>query len=224
MTFSIVARCEDTGMLGVAIASSSPAVAARCSFAKSKTGAVATQNITNPALGPYILSLIENGSTAEQAINALEQVDEHLQYRQVLLVDSTGNSAIHSGKKALGIWSDANNHNVACGGNLLANAEIPSTMVSAFNNSSGHLGERLLQTMEAGLQAGGEAGPVHSAGLKIVDDVSWPIVDLRCDWTESCPIGQLRNTWKVYQPQISDYIDRALNPHKAPGYGVPGDP
>ena len=54
MTFSIVARCAETGMFGMAISSSSPAVAARCAFAKAGVGAVATQNITNPALWAVI--------------------------------------------------------------------------------------------------------------------------------------------------------------------------
>jgi hypothetical protein len=38
-------------MFGVAIASSSPAVAARCAHARAGAGAVATQNITDPSLG-----------------------------------------------------------------------------------------------------------------------------------------------------------------------------
>ncbi|MEY5037786.1 MAG: hypothetical protein RL472_892, partial [Pseudomonadota bacterium] len=52
MTFSLVARCAETGMFGVAISSSSPAVAARCAYARAGVGAVASQNITDPRLGP----------------------------------------------------------------------------------------------------------------------------------------------------------------------------
>jgi uncharacterized Ntn-hydrolase superfamily protein len=77
--------------------------------------------------------------------------------------------------------------------------------------------------MRAGLAAGGEAGPVHSAGMKIVDKVSWPIVDLRCDWTETCPIEAVAAAWDVYKPQIDAYVQRALDPRAAPSYGVPGD-
>ncbi|MFD0934706.1 DUF1028 domain-containing protein, partial [Methylobacterium trifolii] len=51
MTFSIVARCASTGMFGVAVSSSSPAVAARCAHARAGIGAVASQNVTDPALG-----------------------------------------------------------------------------------------------------------------------------------------------------------------------------
>ena len=49
MTFSIVARCAETGMFGVAVSSSSPAVAARCAYAQAGVGAVASQNVTDPA-------------------------------------------------------------------------------------------------------------------------------------------------------------------------------
>jgi uncharacterized Ntn-hydrolase superfamily protein len=71
--------------------------------------------------------------------------------------------------------------------------------------------------------AGGEAGPVHSAALKVVGDLVWPIIDLRVDWAEEAPISRLQELWQAYQPQMQDYIDRALNPTVAPSYGVPGD-
>ena len=60
MTFSIVARCADTGMFGVAVSSSSPAVAARCAYARAGVGAVASQNVTDPRLGPQGLDLMAN--------------------------------------------------------------------------------------------------------------------------------------------------------------------
>ena len=53
--------------------------------------------------------------------------------------------------------------------------------------------------------------------------VSWPMIDLRCDWTEDCPITKLFEIWKVYKPQVDDYIQRAMDPIDAPSYGVPGD-
>ena len=73
------------------------------------------------------------------------------------------------------------------------------------------------------MNAGGEAGPLHSAGIQICDEVSWPVVDLRCDWTEECPIEAISNAWNIYKPQIQGYIQRALDPREAPSYGVPSD-
>jgi uncharacterized Ntn-hydrolase superfamily protein len=223
MTFSLVARCAETGMFGVAISSSSPAVAARCAYARAGVGAVASQNITDPTLGPLALDLMQAGATAAEAIARIKAESAFIDYRQVLVIDAAGGTAIHSGPNALGIWAEAQGRDVASGGNLLANSGVPQAIVAGFESSSGHLGDRLIAAMRAGVAAGGEAGPVHSAGLRLVDKVSWPVADLRCDWTEDCPIEVLASLWDIYKPQLAAYVQRALDPRAAPSYGVPGD-
>lgn len=223
MTFSISARCPRTGMMGIAISSSSPAVAARCAHARAGVGVVATQNITDPALGPKGLDLMARGLDAEQALAALLDGYETAPWRQIVLLDSQGRAAIHSGAHALGIYATAKGRDCAAAGNLLANTSVPERMVAAFEASEGHLGNRLLAAMQAGLLAGGEAGPVHSAGLYLVRNVSWPIADLRIDWAEEDPLGELAKLWAIYKPQLEDYVTRATNPVAAPSYGVPGD-
>jgi uncharacterized Ntn-hydrolase superfamily protein len=223
MTFSLVARCAETGMFGLAISSSSPAVAARCAYTRAGVGAVASQNITNPELGPLTLDLLQSGMSAEEAIaNAMRQ-EKYSDYRQVLAIDAQGNTAIYSGSNSLGIWTDAKGKDVISAGNLLANENIPQAIVGGFEGSNGHLGDRLIAALQAGLDAGGEAGEVHSAGMQICDKVSWPVVDLRCDWTEGCPIAEIAKAWDVYKPQIEAYVQRAIDPREAPSYGVPGD-
>jgi uncharacterized Ntn-hydrolase superfamily protein len=77
--------------------------------------------------------------------------------------------------------------------------------------------------MRAALEAGGEAGPIHSAGMKLVREVAWPVADLRVDWTEGDPVAELAALWKLYAPQLDAYVTRALDPRQAPSYGVPGD-
>ncbi|MFX0543492.1 DUF1028 domain-containing protein [Roseovarius sp. S4756] len=223
MTFSLVARCPDTGMFGVAISSSSPAVAARCSYARAGVGAVASQNVTDPSLGPLTLDLMESGLSAGDAVAQMRAQARFIHYRQVLAVDAKGGTAIHSGPNSLGIWTDACAENVASGGNLLANDAVPQAIVDGYLSASGHIGDRLISAMRAGLAAGGEAGPIHSAGMKIVDKVSWPLADLRCDWTTDCPIENIATAWNIYKPQMDAYIQRALDPREAPSYGVPGD-
>lgn len=223
MTFSLVARCAETGMFGVAISSSSPAVAARCSFARAGVGAVASQNVTDPSLGPLALDLMEQGMSAAEAVAEVQRRGRFIEYRQVLAVDKAGGTAIHSGPNSLGIWTQAEGQNVASGGNLLANDGVCQAIVDGFAAASGHLGDRLIAAMRAGLAAGGEAGPVHSAGMKIVDKVSWPVADLRCDWTGDCPVENIAAAWEIYKPQLDAYVQRALDPREAPSYGVPGD-
>ncbi len=222
MTFSLVARCPETGRFGIVISSSSPAVAARCAHVRAGVGAVATQNVTDPRLGPAALDLMDGGATAAGAVAALVRAMAHPDYRQLLAVDAAGGVAIHSGAKALGLWAEARGPGCAAGGNLLADAGVPAAMVAGFAAARGAFGDRLMAALRAGLAAGGEAGPVHSAGLMIADRQGWPWADLRIDWAED-PIGMLEAAWATYAPQADAYVTRALDPSAAPSYGVPGD-
>ena len=223
MTFSLVARCAETGMFGLAISSSSPAVAARCAYARAGVGAVASQNVTDPTLGPLALDLMQSGMGSAEAIEYIRAQGKFIEYRQVLAVDVEGATAIHSGPNSLGIWTQAQARDVASGGNMLANDRVPQAIVNGFLNSSGHLGDRLIAAMRAGLSAGGEAGPLHSAGMLMVDKLAWPVAELRCDWTDDCPIETVAAAWNVYKPQMDAYVQRAIDPRDAPSYGVPGD-
>ncbi|MGF9566177.1 DUF1028 domain-containing protein [Neorhizobium sp. JUb45] len=224
MTFSIVARCEQSGQFGVAISSSSPAVAARCAWARAGIGAVATQNVTNPALGPKMLDELAKGAGAADAVTTAQQSDDFPGYRQLLAVDIQGGTAIHSGPNALGIWTSATGSQCVAAGNLLANDGVPQAMIDTFKATTGTLGDRLIAALKAAVDAGGEAGPVRSAGLLIVDKESWPYAELRIDWLdEGCPIAAVARAWDVYKPQAADYVTRAVNPLAAPSYGVPGD-
>ena len=222
MTFSIVARCATSGQFGMAISSSSPAVAARCAHVRSGVGVVASQNITDPELGALTLDAMAKGLSSDQAIAAVLNNRSHTDYRQLLAVDKHGNVAIHSGAQVLGIWSEAKGVDCAAAGNLLANDQIAGVMVKCFEETKGQLADRLLAALEAAAKAGGEAGPVHSAGLKVADKLSWPFVDLRSDWSET-PIEDVRAAWEIYKPQAGAYVQRAINPTQAPSYGVPGD-
>ena len=225
MTFSIVGRCAETGQLGIAISSSSISVGARCPWVRAGVGAVATQNVTLPALGPRILDLLEDDGKLDPsaALGRALDADGWSQYRQVTVIDGQGRTALFTGKEALGLHHAVAGEQCVAAGNMLAGVQVIEAMVRAFEKTPGLLAERLLSSMRAAIAAGGEAGPVHSAALKVMGDVIWPIVDLRVDWEETDPIGQLDALWQAYRPQMQDYLTRALNPTVAPSYGVPGD-
>lgn len=223
MTLSIVARSPDARLFGIAIASSSPAVAARCAHARAGAGAVASQNITDPALGPRILEQLARGADARGALAAALETTPFGAYRQLLAIGAAGPPAVHSGANALGIVGAALGADAAAAGNLLARADVPAAMVEAFHACGGPLGLRLVEALRAGAERGGEAGPLHSAGLIVVREVSWPIVDLRVDWSDG-PVLELRALWDLFAPQIEDYVIRATDPGRAPTFGVPGDP
>lgn len=225
MTFSILGRCERTGMLGVAITTSSICVASRCPWARAGVGAVATQNITDPSLGNRGLDLLAAGHSAPDALRRLLESARHPEYRQVIVIDRDGATAHHSGAKTLGTHAVAPGAHCIAAGNILANADVPEAMAREFTASPNrHLAERLLLALEAGLVAGGEVGPVKSAGILVVHEQPWPLVDLRVDWNDDAPVGRLRELWELYEPQMQSYVTRALDPASAPAYGVPGDP
>jgi uncharacterized Ntn-hydrolase superfamily protein len=186
-------------------------------------GAVSSQNITDPRLGPALLDALEGGLSAQDALDSISAVATHPEFRQLTVVDATGAAAVFSGAKSLGINAEVTANNVAAAGNMLANDGVIHAMVNSFtSNADKELADRLIGALEAGVAAGGEAGPVHSAAVLVATQVAWPTTNLRVDWDEN-PIVKLREIYKVWAPQADDYVTRALNPNSAPSYGVPGD-
>ena len=225
MTFSLVGRCGRTGMFGAIVSSSSPAVAARCVHVRAGVGAACTQNITDPRLGPALLDELAGGASADEAMARVTIGTPMIEFRQLTVVDGEGRSAVFSGDRVLGSTHTSNGQDVAAAGNLLATPDVIEAMVVGFcERPEQHLGDRLIAALQAGMAEGGEAGPVNSAGLLIAGEVPWPIADLRVDWSESDnPVGELTKLWRLWRPQIDDYVNRALSPARAPSYGVPGD-
>jgi uncharacterized Ntn-hydrolase superfamily protein len=223
MTFSLVARDPDTGAFGMVVSSSSPAVASRCLHLRAGVGAVASQNVTNPALGPAVLDALEGGEDATEALSTVLASEAHPDYRQITVVDSHGITALHSGPNALGIHTDVEGDQAVAAGNMLATPDVPEKLLAGYLGSDADTFEgRLLDGLKAGLAEGGEAGPVRSAGLGVVDDVPWLTTDLRVDDHDG-PIGELERLLGVWMPQKADYRTRGLDPTDAPSYGVPGD-
>lgn len=222
MTFSIIARCNKTGQFGGAVCSSSPAVAARCIQAKAGVGVATSQNITDPYLANILLDMTKYDLAPEDSIAELVKNTDFIEYRQLSVINSDEQPAAFSGKYTLGVHSQCIGEHAVGAGNLLENEDVPKAMVDAFHQSAGSLAERLMVALKAGLAVGGEAGPVHSAGLLVVDKLEWPVINLRVDWSDT-PIEDLYQLWKVYEPQVEDYIVRALNPTDSPSYGVPGN-
>jgi uncharacterized Ntn-hydrolase superfamily protein len=222
MTLSIAAWDQNSGQLGAAISSSSISVASRCLHWQPGVGIALSQNITDPRLGPRMLNLLNDGVTVEDAIKSVELSTPYIQYRQLGLIDSQGKTGLFTGSSVLGCFSSAQGHHCVAAGNLLDNEQVPQAMIDSFESSSADFGQRVLDSLIAGIDAGGEAGPVHSAGLLIGGEPSWPLAELRIDWDEN-PIEKMIAGWSIYEPQINDYISRAFKPEEAPSYGVPGD-
>jgi uncharacterized Ntn-hydrolase superfamily protein len=223
MTFSLAARDPATGAFGMVLSSSSPAVAARCLHLRPRVGVAASQNVTNPALGPRLLDLLEAGSTAQEATTQVVAEELHPEHRQLTVVDAAGRVAHFSGPRTLGRYSVATGHQAVAAGNMLADVAVVQAMIDSYRGSAAAtFEERLLAGFLGGLAAGGEEGPVRSAGLAVVESAAWRVTDLRVDDADD-PAAELGRLLALWLPQKRDYLTRALDPEAAPSYGVPGD-
>lgn len=225
MTFSVAGRCKTTGAFGGIVTSSSPAVGARCVRAKAGVGVVLTQNVTDPRLADIGLQALSLAYQAEDALRAMKAATAYPEYRQLAVVDSLGRSGVSTGNQALGVHGEFQAENVVAIGNLLSDPGIPEAMGRRFLELEDlPLTERLIASIEAGFQRGGELDQEHSIGLVVYyPDAPFAYVDLRVDYSESDPLGDLKKLWEIYGSQAEAYKVRALQPEEAPSYGVLGD-
>ncbi|WP_066941976.1 DUF1028 domain-containing protein [Microtetraspora fusca] len=187
MTFSIVARDERTGRLGVAAASHFLGVGRLAVWARPGVGAVATQAFVDPAYGPRGLDLLAEGNSPRYALDRLIADDPDQGQRQVALVDAAGAVAVHTGRHCYAEAEHWTGPGVSAQGNMLGAPGIPRAMVEAFLDAEGDFAGRLLAALRAGERAGGDARGRQSASLYIVSanraepPVAGVEVDLRVD-------------------------------------------
>lgn len=223
MTFSLVVR--EGWRFGIAVSSSSPAVAARVVHLKPGVGAAASQNVTDPTLGTSLLAgLAEHGDArlALADVTGAERNAKTIDHRQLTVLGRSGPGFAYSGSGTLGTYASATADGAVAAGNMLAGEHIPQVLLDAYAQATGEMEERLIAAVRAAVEAGGEAGPVRSAGLAVVADVDWRVTDLRVDWADD-PVDRLAELLEVWLPQRDDYVRRGLDPVAAPSYGVPGD-
>lgn len=212
MTFSLAGRCARTGMIGGAITTSSPAVGARCLYARAGIGVVLTQNRTDPRLGPRGLDLLADCCSPAFTIAALAASTPHAGWRQLVVLDASGAAAHFSGDLIHSHHAGVVGVDCVAAGNILRNADVPAAMVAEYEEGERlALPERLIAALDAGDRAGGELLPLRSAALLIVHREQFAYVDLRVDASDA-PIAALRALWDVYAPEADDYVARALDP------------
>lgn len=216
MTFSLVAKCNRTGMFGAAVTTSSIGVGCRVPYARAGIGAVCTQHRTDPRLGPQGLDLLEAGKSASETVAALTADDPTIGWRQLAVIDSNGGTAWFHGDRIKSIHAAAEGDGCCAIGNIIRNEDVPAAMVAAFEASAADpLAERLMLALEAGDAAGGEFRLLKSAALLVADEYSFPLVDLRVEF-DRAPLTELRFLWEIYRPQIKDYVRRTMDPDSIP--------
>ena len=212
-TFTIIGRCERTGMLGVCLATSEVGCGGRAPHAKARVGAAASQCFTNPYLGTLAINLLEMGYSAHKVLEEIIGSDTHIEYRQLGVMDRHGRTAAYTGKENPYWAGHITDTNYIAMGNRL-NEGVAEAMADAFTASVDEsLEERLVRAIEAGRDAGGQLGKgQNSAALIVYDWDILPRVDLRVDWHDVDAIAELRRYLEMYKPLIPYYAKRPLDP------------
>jgi uncharacterized Ntn-hydrolase superfamily protein len=195
-----VARDPVTGQFGVAVQSHWFSVGALVPWARPGVGAVATQATVEVSYGPRALELLAAGAGAREALARLVAEDSGAATRQVAVVDSQGEVAVHTGPTCVPFAGHVTGEACSCQGNLLASAEVWPAMLDAFSKSTGPLTKRLLAALDAGELAGGDARGRESAAMLVVGPSGEPwegLVSLRVE-DHPAPLVELRRLLELH--------------------------
>lgn len=213
MTFSIAARCPQTGMVGVAVSTAVPAVGAVCPFAAPGAGAVATQSWVNPYLGIDGLQLLREGRTAQETLEQLLAGDPGRDMRQLGIVDSSGNSVAYTGKSCTTWAGELTGDGYSIQGNMLTGGDTLAAMQDSFRGSESEaLAERLVRVLEAGQAVGGDKRGRQSAAVKVYAAEEYPFLDLRVDEHDD-PVAELRRVYEVALRQMLPFVEMMPTRH-----------
>ena len=218
MTWSIVARDPESNAFGIAIASKFFAVGAMCPHMRRGAGVMSSQSLVNPYLGVWGIRLLESGTPAPAAIDALVAADPGHATRQLHAVDSSGRPGAFTGTDCVPWAGHRLDDGVSVAGNMLAGpAVIEDTLESYLAHSDKPFAERLLRAMDAGERAGGDKRGRQSAALRIVSTEEYPDLDLRAD-DHVDPVAEL---WRLYEVAHERFLERVkLMPTRADPVGI----
>ena len=218
MTWSIVARDEATGHVGIAVATCAFAVGARVPFIATGVGAVATQSFVNPFYGYRGLELMRAGATAEDVVRIVTNTDEGRSQRQVHVMDRNGRFAAYTGDGCVDWCGHTIRDTFSVAGNMLAGPEVVERTAEVFK-ASAHLlfARRFLAALKAGEEAGGDKRGKQSAAMLIHDDEEYPLLDIRVD-DHVDPLAELARLEQVARGRYLHY--RKFMPSRANPAGI----
>ena len=203
-TYSIVAFDEETGELGVAVQSHWFSVGFLVPWAKAGVGAVATQSFVKVDYGPKGLNRMENGQSAEEALNSLLAEDEGEAVRQVAMIDVKGSVAAHTGTKCIYAAGHQIGKNYSVQANLMEKETVWPSMANAFERSNGDLAEKMMAALEAAEAEGGDIRGKQSAAMLIVSGnptgIPWKdvVMDIRVD-DHAEPLKELKRLIRIHR-------------------------
>lgn len=168
MTYSILARDPETGAFGVAVQSHFFSVGRIVGWLEPGLGGVATQAFVNVGLGPQGLDLLRSGSSAQATLDAVVAGDDMPEFRQVAVVDATGEVAVFTGERCVPAAGSRTGHQVVAQGNMLVSDAVYESMIDAYEQSTAPFPERLVAALRAAEDHGGDARGSQSAAIKVV--------------------------------------------------------
>jgi uncharacterized Ntn-hydrolase superfamily protein len=215
MTWSIIALERKSGSLGIAVASRFFAVGSLVPWIRSGVGAVATQAMVNPTLGPAILDRLAAGDPVDTALKAAWGADDGAVVRQVHVLDGKGNRAAHTGGDCVDWCGDMAGTDISVAGNMLVGKEVLQACLDEYGDQAAlSFPERLLASLLAGDAAGGDKRGRQSAALKIHAAEVYPDWDIRVD-DHPDALNELARVFAVGQTAFAAYkefIPTHLNP------------
>ena len=220
MTFTLLARCPKTGQVGIGIATYSITVGLYCTGLRGNTGATMTQAFVNQANNPLALRLLAQGYAPEHVLAELKANDANHEFRQIAVIDRLGRLAAYSGPRNRGWAGHVTGDGYVAMGNVLAGKPVIDAMAKAYDGAAEVSFERrLLAAIEAGRDAGGQAGndghlPERSAAVMVYGDYDHAELDLRVDLHDRA-VEELRRAFEEYELYRGYYKERARNPKDA---------
>jgi uncharacterized Ntn-hydrolase superfamily protein len=212
MTWSIIARDEQTGRIAIAVATRFFAVGALVSHIKTGAGVVASQAFINPYFGPKGLALLEAGMSAENVVAELTTADEGRHHRQLHVMDRDGRFAAYTGAACIDWCGHEVRGTFSVAGNMLVSSAVLAETIRAYEvQAAVPFARRLIAAMRAGEAAGGDKRGRQSAALLIHDREDYPLYDLRVD-DHTDPLGELerleevaRQRWVHFRRQMPSH-------------------
>jgi uncharacterized Ntn-hydrolase superfamily protein len=123
----------------------------------------------NTSFGPRGLELLKEGKSPEQALKILLDSDEGREFRQVAIIDVKGRVAAHTGTDCIADAGHVIGKNYSVQANMMLNDKVWPAMSKAFEeNSDLPLAERMMATMQAAQQEGGDIRGQQSAAILVV--------------------------------------------------------
>lgn len=220
-TYSIVARCPSTGLLGVAVATAVPAVGAICPFIRPGVGAASTQSWTNPYLAIDVLERIGAGDAAGAALDHVIAADPQRKIRQIGVVDASGRAAAWTGPDCTPWFGQIVGEGFSVQGNMLTGPAVIDSMAAAFTDAADQaLDERLMRALEAADAAGGDKRGKQSAALRVQGTETYPLIDARVD-DHPQPVLELRRVLEIIRLQTLPFV-QGMPRRDGPAGDAPG--